>query len=471
MPGEKVSIRGSDVVGGWQSEEEGIWSRNWDKSFAEMPIQKITVVQFPAVVAVGGKRLVYTEDLFKATEYSFSWNKALEKITLKLPAGVNPNKVETEISTRQYGIRAVGIAIKIKGIEVKHVASRFSEAPQGGAIDCWGYDFIVENCQAYDNLLYGIKLKGVNFRISRNTCNGNGGAGITGSTYKSVFADNITDNNCWILHRSVAAGIKIVGEGPAHNRIVRHIARGNEGIGIWFDYACRNNTVENCYLDGNYRCGIFVEASQGPNFILNNIIKNTHVWYKHQEHMEGCGVRMTNSANVYIFNNTFANNDKAGITVLSYGNYKIKYEAGPYLHSGNLQFINNIFFNNKEGAFALRGKAMTDKVLKSWTLANNVYFSDKVPHVAIPSGNPPRNQKKRFPADLAQWQKLTGQDTQSKFANPLFADMAKFTLGPASPCRNFSADVQEIIRRFDRKFIDFYGKERPHLKHSTGAVQ
>ncbi len=469
LPGHRPSLRGSDIVAGWTKKAPGLWTRQWDKAFPPTVIgkRKLTI-PFSGIVAVKGKRLTWGDSAASLKDGEFTFNHETKVIQLKLAEGIDPNRDITEISVRRIGIKAVGIALKIRGLDVRHVASSYLDGPQGGAIDAWGYNIIIENCTANDNLLYGIKIKGVNHLLRRNIASGNGGAGINGSLIKGILSDNITDNNCWGLQYNVAAGVKIVGEAPEYNRIVRHISRGNGSFGIWFDYACRNNTIENCFLYNNGRSGIFIEHSDGPNYILNNLILNTRIGPE-QKHGGG-GIRITNSDYVYMVNNTFAYNEDCAISVLAYGRRKIGYEGGVFPTSRHLFIKNNIFYKNGRSAYSLNGYATKPDVPKTWTVSNNVYVLKAGTPLAKSPG-PLTNKSFRIEG-LDEWKKFASHGANSiEGCKDLFADEDKFTLKADSPAKGAAANIDFLIERLNRPFIDFFGQARPAKQADIGAVQ
>ena len=104
----------------------------------------------------------------------------------------------------------------------------------------------------------------------------NGNCGMTGQPANYVFENNITNNNSWRFgYLWQSGGMKFTHWYAENNIFIGVTSSNNVGPGIWFDFAGPNNLIKDSTFDNNFYIGVDIEATEGPTYIVNNIISNT----------------------------------------------------------------------------------------------------------------------------------------------------------------------------------------------------
>lgn len=469
LPGETVSIRGSDPVSGWKQTGEGKWEAAWDHFFSlsstklDAVGKDLTVVR--DMLFVEGKRLRGVDSAAEVADGCFFPDRVGHKLVIGLPAGQDPSKLLVEATAREWGMMVTGVNIRLRGLDVRHVASRDNR----GALEVWGDKNTLECCRAEQNACVGLYFKGYKLLARRNIGSDNGMTGMAGSTFSGLFVDNITDGNDWRHFRGFAGGgIKIVGGAPSHNRIVRHIARHNYHNGIWYDFACTYNTIEKCFVYDNVSAGIFIEASPGPNYVISNIISGTtkdpsSVEAKRWWQEEGVGVRIQCSTGVYLYNNTIVNNETSGVVLTTHEVRQNENEMGGQLRLRNLTMQNNLIAFNGLGQVFLWGGAAGEDRIKGHHFDNNLYF---------PAGHAILLGSETKPLTLVQWQQQFAQDSHGVSADPGLTQgsFGPFSLGHGSPAVGAGAITSALVEAAHRPLRDFFGQPRTGATTDLGAV-
>ena len=270
--GEKVEIKGSEVITGWKHEKEGVWKVVIPNSFFKdyNPYQDSINgdwfwnngrIHHTGEVFLNGKSLFEKEKIekvfnpipdtkIKDTEGStYTWYCESDANTTTIWANFqkyDPNKELIEISTRrtcfypdQPGINF----ITISGFEISQAATQWGAptAEQIGMISThWNKGWIIENCKIHDSKCSGITLG----------------------------KERGTGHNVWTNNQSIDGSIHYI------EVVFRTLRNGwsRENIG---SHIVRNNEIYNCEQTGI--CG-----SMGAAFstIENNHIH--HIWTKRQ---------------------------------------------------------------------------------------------------------------------------------------------------------------------------------------------
>ena len=183
----------------------------------------------------------------------------------------NLNDRLVEVATRDHGIDAYWIDFVVwNDLRIEHVANDLYTP----AMFVRSYHEI-RNCQVSNNNMEGIKPYDRDV-ILNSVVNRNGGVGINLSGSDCFLDSNETSYNSWRYGPDWhAGGIKMIYDRPTNNRIVRHTANYNNGRGIWLDHGGSGNVVEASVMEGNKIAGLFFEATEGPNWAINNVIVGT----------------------------------------------------------------------------------------------------------------------------------------------------------------------------------------------------
>ena len=420
-PGDegKVVIMGSDLVTNWKREHGVLWSSEWKyKMESNYPADWDDYGAYGhrcEMVFVDGeplKQVLAKGELARGT-FFVDENAGRIYIALRKPSDTTGN---VEVATRQLGVSVEGQFVKMRGLTVKYVPNDYKMAAFNAV--CNNSEF--RDIRAEWNNLDGLRFVGRQIQAVNNTAVHNGRCGISASIYDCLLEGNRTDDNSWRFGPEWhAGGMKIVGEGPSNNRIIRHVSNNNNGRGIWFDYNCRNNRVENCVMDNNLIAGLEFEACNGPNWAVNNVISRTRIWRDSlTEQASGAGIVLYESNDTRIYNNTVVGNERCGL-LLAGGARKISYDKTE-TYCAQTQIYNNIFADNGESVFRfwVWDRSAAPGAVESHRGDYNLFFLPKRAFMAL------------LPADkravtLADWREAFKQDAHSIEADPLFANPAK----------------------------------------------
>ncbi|MCR4412430.1 MAG: right-handed parallel beta-helix repeat-containing protein [Thermoguttaceae bacterium] len=187
----------------------------------------------------------------------------------------------------QYGLGY----IRVKGLSIEHAGNRFPRPQQGALSTQRGHHWIIEDCTVRQCNSIGIDIgdqfdtsgpplaEGGCHIVRRNAISDCGIGGIEGKQIEHTLIEDNTIRRCgwhdvWRIYE--CGGIKVH---CTRSCLVRRnfVADTIGAPGIWMDYA-----NENSRCSGNVvvrvRCetgGIFMEASQRPNLVDNNIVWDT----------------------------------------------------------------------------------------------------------------------------------------------------------------------------------------------------
>ena len=327
--GDKVSIKGSEVVKGWKKVDNDTWKVVLPNSFfGDFNPYKDKIsgdwynsrgrVNHTGAVYVNGHWLTEAgaaADVLKPAGKNPLWFGQVDKENTTIHAqfkGLDPNKDGIEINARQavfYPKKPRTNYITVRGFTLEHAATPWAPptAEQIGLIGVhWSKGWIIENNTVRYSTCSGIALgkygddwdnraqsaKGYVGTIKRALANGwskeNIGhhivrnnhvshceqAGIVGSM-GPVFC-TVTGNTIHDIHvRNLFSGAEMAGikfHGAIDTTIARnHIYRCGGSGGIWLDWMAQGTRVSCNLLHDNFTHDIFVEVNHGPFLIDNNI--------------------------------------------------------------------------------------------------------------------------------------------------------------------------------------------------------
>lgn len=268
-PGERVEIKGSEIITGWKKVNKEVWKESLPNSFfgnenpCNILVQGDWCDNFSKVhtadLFINGKSLFETDSLnkvinpvvFERTRDKegslFTWYCKVNSDSTIIYANfhnINPNKELTEISTRKsvFYPDSPGINyITIRGFEISQAATQWGAptAEQIGMISTnWNKGWIIE-----DNIIHDSKCSGITL-------------GKNSSTGQNVWSNDPSYDGS--LHY-IEVTLKALRNGWNKEQIGSHIVR--------------NNTIYNCEQTGI--CGSF-----GAAF---SIIKHNHIYNIHQK--------------------------------------------------------------------------------------------------------------------------------------------------------------------------------------------
>ncbi|WP_316817574.1 right-handed parallel beta-helix repeat-containing protein [Pedobacter nyackensis] len=414
--GEKVTIKGSEVVKGWQRQAHDTWIVKIANSFFKdfnpykedihgdwfWPTPKERKYLRGAVYLNGDwlMEAAKKEEVFGETDQKNPlWCATVDKDSTTIWAqfkNVDPNRELVEINVRQtvfYPDKPFINFITVQGFVMEQAATNWAPptAEQMGLIGThWSRGWIIENntiqyskCvgialgkygDQHDNhqtesaegyvgtikraLAFGWSKGTIGGHLVRNNtiayCEQTGIVGSMGCAFSVVEGNTIHDIHIRRLFSGAEqAGIKFHGAVDVQIRN-NHIYRSS--FGIWLDWMAQGAQVKNNLMHDNKE-DIFLEVNHGPMLVSNNILlSKTNL--------------LMNSSGAAFVHNVFGGK----IEVINYDGRLTPYQR-PHstfvdgLHDnpgGDVQFVNNLFING--GNAGQYGKALLPV-----TFIGNVY--------------------------------------------------------------------------------------------------
>jgi alpha-N-arabinofuranosidase len=326
-PGEKVGIKGSEVIKNWVKVQGDTWKVVLPNSFfgAFNPysdlihgdwFHPISREHHTGAVYLNGEWLMEApkmDDVLKPIEKNAFWYGIVDKENTTIWAqfkGVNPNENFVEINVRQtifYPSRQGINFITVSGFTMQQAATPWAPptAEQIGLIGThWSKGWIIENnvishsrCSGialgkhgdeFDNssgnsaggyvktieraLKQGWDKKNIGHHIVRNNtishCEQTGIVGSMGAVFSTITGNNIHDIHVQQLFAGAEmAGIKL------HGAIDVEISKNHIyhcSLGLWLDWMAQGAQVTKNLFNDNGR-DLFLEVNHGPYLIDNNI--------------------------------------------------------------------------------------------------------------------------------------------------------------------------------------------------------
>ena len=330
-PGEKVEIKGSEVVTNWVKIQSDLWQAIVPNSvFGSFnPFNDIIQGDWfndkgrkhhTAAVYLNGEWLTEAgklEDLMKSADMNPLWFSQVDKQNTTIWAqfkGKDPNKELIEINVRQtvfYPDQPWRNFITVRGFIMKDAATPWAPptAEQIGLIGTnWSKGWIIENNTISHSICSGITLgkhgdefdntsansaegyvktieraqtfhipwtrENIGHHIVRNNtisyCEQTGIVGSMGCSFSTVTGNNIHDIHVQQLFTGAEmAGIKF--HGAIDTEISHnHIYRTNRGI--WLDWMAQGTRVTGNLLHDNSQEDIYMEVNHGPFLVANNLL-------------------------------------------------------------------------------------------------------------------------------------------------------------------------------------------------------
>jgi len=391
--GEKVVIKGSEVVQNWAKIQNDTWKAVVPNSmfgnynpFNELirgdwfnPKNRL---HHTGCVYLNGVWLMEAAKKEEVMEVAHSenpiWFAEVDAQNTTIYAqfiGVNPNKELIEVNVREtvfYPKKPFVNYITVKGFTMCHAATNWAPptAEQKALIGThWSKGWIIENNDISYSKCSGVSLgkygdewdnkaesaegyvgtinralankwnkENIGGHIVRNNtiayCEQTGIVGSMGCAFSTVSGNTIHD----IHFKKLFTGFEMAGikfHGAVDVQIIgNHIYRSD--MGVWLDWMAQGVHVANNLMHDNIAWDLFLEVNHGPMMVYNNIF------------LSKVNVLM-NSRGAVFAHNLFGGK----INVISYDNRLTPYHK-PHstsiveLHdnpAGDIQFINNLFVN------------------------------------------------------------------------------------------------------------------------------
>jgi alpha-N-arabinofuranosidase len=326
-PGEKVVIKGSEVVKGWEKVQEDTWKVSLPNSFFGKfnPYSDLIHGDWfspqgrehhTGAVYLNDEWLMEAarlEDVMKPAGNNAVWFGRVENEATTIWAqfkGVNPNDQSVEINVRQtvFYPEKTGINfISVRGFTLRDAATPWAPptAEQMGLIGThWSKGWIIESNNISHSRCAGVALGKYGDEWDNRAESAEGYVGtiyraLTNGWNKETIGHHIVRNN--IISHCEQAGVvgslgcsfSIVTGNTIHDIHVQHLFSGAEmaGIkfhgaidvrisgnhiyrtvrGIWLDWMAQGTRVTRNLLHDNRDQDLFVEVDHGPFLVDNNI--------------------------------------------------------------------------------------------------------------------------------------------------------------------------------------------------------
>ena len=322
--GERVIVKGSEIVKGWKPVEGKLWTVTLPADFFGTFNPYADLIhgdymfpnkqnQHTGMVYLNGEQLIEATAKDEKLDKPHWFGEVKDGVTT-LWAWFNdadPNQETVEINVRQsvfYPSREHIDYLTVRGFEMSHAAANWAPptAEQVGLLGThWSKGWIIENNTISHSRCVGITLgkfgdkfdntykmdsqgwnKGVkealdygwnkdsvgHHLVRNNTISFCGQAGIVGSlgAIFSVISGNLIHDTAWQqrFNGYETAGIKLHGavDVTIHKN---HIYRSAKAI--WLDWMAQGVVVEQNLFHDNREVDLMVEVSHGPHLVCNNI--------------------------------------------------------------------------------------------------------------------------------------------------------------------------------------------------------
>jgi alpha-N-arabinofuranosidase len=441
VPGEKVVIKGSEIITGWEKVQDGIWKVIIPNSFFGdfNPYNDLIHGDWfnpkgrnHHTGAVYLNNHWFTEaakldDVLKPAGNTPLWFAQVDETNTTIWAqfkGLNPNEAEVEINVRQsvfYPAKTGINYITVRGFTMMHAATPWAPptAEQIGLIGTnWSKGWIIENndirystCvgitlgkhgDQYDNtsentaegyvktieraLERGWSKENIGHHVVRNNqishCEQAGLVGSMGAAFSTITGNDIHDIHIRQLFTGAEmAGIKI------HAAIDTEISRNHiyrTCRGIWLDWMAQGTRVTRNLLHDNNTCeDLFVEVDHGPFLIDNNIFLSKRSLLD----MSEGGAYAHN-----LFAGQIVQRPELNRETPYHPPHSTKVAGLQKIQGGDDRFYNNIFVTGGLGVY--------DKAARPMHVDGNVYFHGAKPfaketdHLVKPDFDPSTGAKR-----------------------------------------------------------------------------
>ena len=311
-PGETVWFDGSVPTAGWVA-DGGDWRLDgWTTEFDSSPTftrgapdateaywgfvnSAYPMAAHPDQIFVDGVAMQQVSSRGAVVANTFYHDRAADRLYL----GTDPNgrAVRASALVRAFELRADGVVLRGFGVR------RYSPSvPDMGTITVERPNITLENLAVTDNATTGVFVGSSNAVIRGVYIARSGMLGLAGNHADNLLVDRVLSEANNLEHFNsapVSGGAKIT-----RSRVVtfqNSVFRFNYGPGMWFDESTYDIDLSGNETRSNTGHGISLEISATAT-VVNNIIESNP---------GGQGIKVNNTSNVQIWNNTFVGNGRS----------------------------------------------------------------------------------------------------------------------------------------------------------------
>lgn len=309
-PGEAVWFDGSQVVSGWVK-SGSVWRKDgWKYEFDSSPTftfgakdgttanwgfvnPDYPMAAHPDQVWIAGGSLAQVKTLSQVGPGKFYVDYAADKLYV----GSDPTGKDVRASTLDRAIEVRAAGVTIRGVGIRRFAP---SVPHMGTITLERPNATLQNVHITDNSVTGLAIIENGATIDRVTVRRNGMLGVLGTNadgaeFSNVLAEKNNVEN--FNYAPAASGVKI-----GRTRGVSFINSSfidNNATGLWLDESVYDVKVIRSVSSGNTRHGMSFEISALVTVAGSLIAENG-----------GFGLKVNNTSQVSIWNNTLVDNDR-----------------------------------------------------------------------------------------------------------------------------------------------------------------
>lgn len=313
-PGEAVWLDGSVPVTGW-TQSGGAWTvGGWTTEFDTSPTytrgapdntqpywgfvnESYPLAAHPDQIWIDGVAQRQVGSRAEVVPGTFFHDRAADRLWL----GSDPTGHEVRVSEliRALMVRAEGSVVR--GIGVRRYAP---SVPDMGAVTIERPSVTVENVAVTDTSTTGIHVGSgttPNVVVRNVYLARNGMLGMNASNADNLTVDRVRseDNNTERFNTSPVSGGAKIGRTRGVT-VTDSVFRGNYGPGLWLDESVYDMRITGNEMRDNAKHGASLEISSKAIFANNIVTGNA-----------GFGVKVNNTSDVTIWNNTFVDNDRS----------------------------------------------------------------------------------------------------------------------------------------------------------------
>lgn len=310
-PGDKVWLDGSVVVPGWAPEGDRWVSANWNTDFDSSPTYswgkpdnkkvgwsflnpKYPMAAHPDQVWIDDARQLQVGSKSEVTAGTFFVDTTEDELWL----GSDPTGHTVTASAQSRALRVRSAGVQIRGIGFRKYAP---SVPHMGTVTVEAPDVIFDHVTITDNATTGLHVLSSGVKLRDVAIERNGMMGLTGTESDDLELTRVSvrDNNLERFNQSPAAGgVKI---GRSTGILVQDsVFTGNMANGLWFDESVSDIKLLNSRVVDNAGHGVSIEIS-GKAIVMGNVIARNR----------DNGLKINNSEDVQVWNNTFADNNRS----------------------------------------------------------------------------------------------------------------------------------------------------------------
>jgi hypothetical protein len=310
-PGEQVWFDGSTVVPSWVP-DGAVWRADgWTVEFDPSPTytrgapdstepsfsfidSAHPMASHPDQLWIGEVAQRQVGSLAEVAPGTFFHDQPADRLYI----GSDPTGAEVRASdlVKAMTVRAEGVVLR--GFGIRRYAP---SVPDLGAVTLEQPGITIEQVAITDSATTGLSLLSTGLRVHQVYVAGSGMLGVHGNHADDVVVDGLISegNNTELFNSSpVSGGLKIT---RSRGVTVRNsVFRNNAGQGLWLDESVYDVTVVGNEMRGNTSHGAVFEISAKVLF-ADNVVEGNG----------GNGIKVNNTTDVSIWNNTFVGNGRS----------------------------------------------------------------------------------------------------------------------------------------------------------------